>query len=56
MSVTYVETRNARAGHEVLRTGVVICYAHGRQFGHAVKDGLRHCCPTCGDQVYTFAS
>ena len=56
MSVTHLETRNVRTGHEVLRTGVVICYMNGRQFGRAVPDGLRHCCPSCGDQVYTFAS
>jgi hypothetical protein len=56
MSVTHLETRNVRTGHEVLRTGVVICYMNGRQFGKAVQEGLRHCCPSCGDQVYTYAS
>lgn len=56
MSVTYLESRNAHAGHEVLRSGVVICYRNGRQFGRAVQDGLMHCCPVCRDQVYTFAS
>ena len=57
MSVTHLETRNTKHGHEVLRsTGLVICYREGGRFGHAVADELRHICPFCDEQVYTFAT
>jgi hypothetical protein len=56
MSLTYMESRNATAGHEVLRgSGIVICYRQGRQFGRPVADDLLHRCPFCSEQVYTFA-
>lgn len=56
MSITYGETRNKRAGHEVLRnSGVIICYLEGRQVGHPVRNGHRHECPFCQHQVFTFA-
>lgn len=55
MSVTYLEERNTRAGHEVLRTGVVICYRQERRFGKAVPRELKHVCPFCEEQVFTFA-
>ena len=57
MSVTYLERRNTRSGHEVLRnSGVVICYEQGGQFGKAIARQLLHSCPFCAEQVYTFAS
>ncbi|MCX6431442.1 MAG: hypothetical protein NTX29_01175 [Actinobacteria bacterium] len=57
MSVTYLERRNTRSGHEVLRnSGVVICYEQGGQFGKAVARQLLHSCPFCEEQVFTFAS
>lgn len=54
MTVTYVEARNKRGGHEVLRnSGVIICYFNGRQVGHPVRNGALHHCPFCENQVFT---
>jgi hypothetical protein len=57
MSVSYMQDRNTRAGHEVLRnSGVVICYRERRRAGHPVRVASRHWCPFCRNQVYTYAS
>ena len=57
MSVTHLESRNTKLGHEVLRSsGLVICYREGGRYGHAVAADLRHHCPFCEEQVFTFAT
>jgi hypothetical protein len=57
MSVSYMQERNTRAGHEVLRSsGVVICYRERRQAGQPVKVASQHWCPFCRNQVFTYAS
>lgn len=56
MSVSYVETRNALVGHDVLRTGVVICHARDGQFGMAVHRGLASHCPFCDDRIFAYAT